>query len=160
VLDPSDSEKHQSEVGKYIQAFFADSQRGPATEIKRAQIPQGMVHEALGKTLDSFAEQMGDREDRVPAAKLYSNVYRIYSNYVHAKYPEIMDLYGGRPGRFHLRGMSGTPKDGENLALLESTVTTATNTFVCIIQALKLHTLVQTDTILAKWYKDPFSGAK
>jgi hypothetical protein len=30
-----------------------------------------------------------------------------------------MDLYGGRPGQFHLHGMNGTPKEGENLEILQ-----------------------------------------
>ena len=30
------------------------------------------------------------------------------------------DLYGGSPGRWHLHGMSGTPKDRENLDTLDT----------------------------------------
>jgi hypothetical protein len=156
VLDENESEQHRSEVEKYIQAFFADSWRDPATEIKRAQVPQGMVHAAIGRTLDSFVEQHGDTEGRVPAAKLFSNIYRIYSNYVHAKYPEIMDLYGGRPGRFHLRGMSGTPKDGENLAIIESSIVTASNTIIYMIQRLNLRAVIESDSIVAEWYGERF----
>jgi hypothetical protein len=111
---------------------------------------------SLGKTLDGIAEQYDDTEDRVPAAALYSNIYRVYSNYVHAKYPEIMDLYGGTPGRFHLHGMSGTPKDGENLGLLETFIETASNAFVLMIQVLDLRTLVNGDLILAAWYRGRF----
>jgi hypothetical protein len=109
-----------------------------------------------GPALNRVAAQSGETEGRVPAAKLYSNIYRIFSNYVHAKYPEIMDLYGGRPGRFHLRGMSGTPKDGENLAQLETFVETASNTFVAMIQGLDLRALVESDPTLAAWYKGRF----
>ena len=152
VLDPSDSQKHRCEVENYIQAFFADSRRDPAAGIKRAQVRQGMVHELLGRTLDSFAKQEGDNEGRVPAEVLYSNTYRIFSNYVHGKYPEIMDLYGGRPGRFHLRGMGGTPKDGESLAILEAFIVTASNAFVIMIQGLNLRVLINADPILDKWY--------
>jgi len=104
--------------------------------------------------LDRIAEQYGDAVERVPAAQLYSKTYRIFSNYVHAKYPEIMDLYGGTPGRFHLSGMSGTPKDQENLATLESFITTASNTFVIMIQGLNLRGLLDADTALAVWYND------
>jgi hypothetical protein len=153
VLDPDDSERHQSEVAKYVQAFFADSRRDPAAEVTRAQVPQTLVHASIGRTLDDFAE---DKEGRTPAAKLFSNIYRIYSNYVHAKYPEIMDLYGGRPGRFHLRGMSGTPKDGENLAILETCVGTASNAIFFMIQGLNLRPLIEADPALASWYRKRF----
>jgi hypothetical protein len=156
VLDPNDSVEHRSEVERYVRAFFEDSRREPAAKIKRAQVRQGTVHASLGKTLDGIAEQYDDTEDRVPAAALYSNIYRVYSNYVHAKYPEIMDLYGGTPGRFHLHGMSGTPKDGENLGLLETFIETASNAFVLMIQVLDLRTLVNGDLILAAWYRGRF----
>jgi hypothetical protein len=153
VLDPTDSIEHRTEVEKYVRAFFEDSKRETEAKIKRAQVRQGTVHATLGSTLDSIAEQYDDTRDRVPAAVLYSNIYQVYSNYVHAKYPEIMDLYGGTPGQFHLRGMSGTPKDGENLALLETFIETASNTFVVMIQGLGLRTLIDSDSILSTWYR-------
>jgi hypothetical protein len=40
------------------------------------------------------------------------------------KYPEVMDLYGGTPGRFHLDGMRGTPKDEENHQIVDTFVDT------------------------------------
>jgi hypothetical protein len=154
VLDPDDSEKHKEEVRKYIEAFFADCWRDPALGIKRAQVPQGVVHEAIGKTLDRLAEQQMESENRTPATRLYSNVYRTYSNFVHGKYPEIMDLYGGTPGRFHLRGMRGTSKNAEALETLEQFIVAAVNMCGTIIQGLKLQPLIEADPILAKWYGD------
>jgi hypothetical protein len=154
VLDPPSSEKHKMDVENYIEAFFADCWRDPALGIKRAQVPQGAVHEAIGATLDKLAQQYGDGEDRVPAMKLLSNVYRAYSNVVHGKYPEIMDLFGGRPGRFHLRGMGSTPKEVEAAETVETFIVTAINMCGTIIQRLKLQTLVESDPVLAKWYGD------
>jgi hypothetical protein len=78
VVDPTNSEKHQSEVKKYIETFFADSRRDPEAEIKKAQVPQGTVHAVLGGTLDRIAEQYGEMEGRVPATQLYSRTYRIF----------------------------------------------------------------------------------
>ena len=31
------------------------------------------------------------------------------SGYVHGAYPHIMELYGGNPAHYHLKGMFGTP---------------------------------------------------
>jgi hypothetical protein len=56
-----------------------------------------------------------------------------------------MDLYGGRPGRFHIHGTKGTLKDAENLAQLESSIETASNTFVVMIQQLQLQDVVEGD---------------
>ena len=70
--------EHQLKVKNYIEAFFADSRRDPEAELKKAQIPQGIVHTSIGKTLDKLmSEQAGSVEGRTPAASLYSNVYRI-----------------------------------------------------------------------------------
>jgi hypothetical protein len=154
VLNTEDSEKHRSEVKQYIEAFFADTRRDAEAEIKKAQVPQGAVHASLGKTLDELAEEHGLSEGRAPAAKLYSKIYRIFSNYVHGKYPEIMDCFGGRPGKFHLRGMSRTRKDAENLATIDTFIATASNSLIFIIQGLGMRALLQSDQALATWYKE------
>jgi hypothetical protein len=72
---------------------------------------------------------------------------------VHGKYPETMDLYGGAPGRFHLSGMRGTPKDLENLQMLDALVTTASRCFVGLVQDLKLQHLLSHDEMLKEWYR-------
>lgn len=152
VFDINDAPEHRAAVEEYVKDFFADSERGAGTEVRKAQVPQKKVHESLGRTLDEIAEALGRSEQRRPAAELYWKIYRVYSNYVHAKYPEIMDMYGGRPGRFHLRGMSGTPKDAENLETLRSCIETATNAMVIMIQSLRLCDLVEADRVLKAWY--------
>jgi hypothetical protein len=147
------TEEHRAEVDRYLKAFFADAQRGLGAEIIRAQVRQGLVHEKLGETLDIIAEQFSKTEGWMPAAKLYSNVYRVFSNYVHGKYPEIMDLFGGVPGRFHLNGMSGTRKDAENLNQIQTYIELASNTFVIMIKSLNLGGLVTKDQGVERWYK-------
>jgi hypothetical protein len=156
VLEIDDSEEHQSAVRKYVTDFFADDRRSPAAEIRKAQIPQGKVHATLGRSLDKIAEDLGEMDGRTPAARLYSNIYRVTSNYVHAKYPECMDLYGGRPGQFHLHGMNGTAKEGENLETLQTFVVTLRNSFVRMIQGLDLYRFVEADPIIGAWYKKLF----
>jgi hypothetical protein len=159
VLDMDDSAEHELKVKNYIEAFFTDSRRDPEAELKKAQVPQGVVHTSIGKTLDKLmSEQAGSVEGRTPASSSYSNVYRIYSNYVHGKYPEVMDLYGGTPGRFHLHGMSGTPKDTESMTALEAFVTSASNTFIRIVQCLNLRDRVAADPALDVWYKEGVNG--
>ncbi len=55
VLEINDSEEHQAVVRRYINDFFADHQRSPIAEIRRAQIQQGKVHATLGRALDKIA---------------------------------------------------------------------------------------------------------
>jgi hypothetical protein len=84
VLEPDWSEEHKALVSKYISDFFADHERSTHAEIRQARIRQGTVHATLGRSLDKIAEQIGDAMNRRPAERLYSNVYRVFSNYVHA----------------------------------------------------------------------------
>jgi hypothetical protein len=156
VLEIDDSEEHRAAVRKYVGDFSADGRRSPTAEIRRAQIQQGKVHDTLGRSLDKIADDLGEMDGRTPAARLYSNIYRTTSNYVHAKYPECMDLYGGRPGQFHLHGMSGTPKEGENLEILQTYALTLRNCFVRMIQGLDLGRLVDADPVIGTWYKKVF----
>jgi hypothetical protein len=156
VLEVDDTEEHRTVVRKYIDDFFADEHRNPTAEIRRAQIQQGKVHATLGRTLDKIAEELGETGGRTPAARLYSNSYRAFSNYVHAKYPECMDLYGGRPGQFYLHGMNETPKEGENLETLKTFAATLVTCFVRMIQGLNLRHFVEADPVIGTWYKTAF----
>lgn len=155
VLDLDDSARHKETVTKYIEEYFADADRGAGGEMRRQPIQQGKVHEQLGKTLDEIAEGKG-RQNRVSATLLYKRTYHQYSGYVHGGYPEIMDLYGGRPGQFHVHGMGGTPKDGEVLEQLASFTDALSTTFVIIIQQLDLRAFVKADPVVEKWYSAYF----
>jgi hypothetical protein len=156
VLDLDDSVAHTKAVEAYLRAFFEDARRHSEAKIKKAQVPQGKVHETIGRTLDEIAAACGDTKERKPAATLYSHVYRVFSNYVQAKYSECMDMYGGTPGHFHLKGMGGTPKDIENMEQIASSIETASNAFVILIQQLKLMDLLKDDKTLSAWYRERF----
>lgn len=42
-------------------------------------------------------------------------ISKTYSGYVHAASPQIMDMCGGEPPRFHLTGMNGTARIAEHV---------------------------------------------
>jgi hypothetical protein len=153
VVEPYTSEGHRLKAKKYVEEYFADSERVPFTAISREHIKQKTVHAALGKALDDFAKEIGAAEHRLPAAELYSNSYRILSNYVHARYPEAIDLFGGQPGQFHTKGMGGTPKDLENVAILETFARTVETAKRRMIQGLNLWLLIEADPVVFGWYK-------
>jgi hypothetical protein len=157
VLDFDESEDHRSNVKKLIDEFFGDTQRGPDANIKSVLVRDKTINEQLGKTLDKIASINGDGEGRTPAAEKLFTSSRAFSLYVHARYLECMDLYGGRPGRFHLRGMSGTPKDAENIAMLDTFLAVADTTFILMVQNLDLRTLVRSDPLLAEWERRWFA---
>jgi hypothetical protein len=157
VIRSDASEEEKTIAKRYIEAYFADSARGVSSKAPPPPIQQRDVHVALGKTLDKYAEMANDVESRAPAEEMYRKIYSVISNFVHMRYPECMDLYGGNPGRFHLHGMSGTPKDAESIILLESYTTTLSNTFVTMAQLLDgLWPLVREDRVATRWYEDHF----
>ena len=155
VLDMDDTEEHRSNVKTYLREFFEDIRREPGAEIKGVLIREERVNEQLGKTLDRISKRYGDTGERVPAAQLFYRSSRAFSFYVHARYPEAMDLYGGSPGRWHLRGMGQTPKDSENLEILDTFITTASTTFVIMVQGIpQLLELVLREPTLRQWYAE------
>jgi hypothetical protein len=137
---------------KYVQDYFADFARNDSTDFRRAQVRQNTVHQRIGAQLDGLPQDSG-RDPGVKAEQLYSDMYLTYSNYVHAKYPETMDLYGGVPAHFHLRGMRGTPKDGENLAIIDSSIETVSLTISQMVSEFRLHDLVEKDEVLGVWFR-------
>ena len=150
VLDALDgNDVLAPDVDKYVQDFFADFARNSSADFKRAQVRQGVVHQRLGETLDNISRQAGDDSRRAPAERMYSNVYLTYSNYIHAKYPEIMDLYGGVPGHFHLDGMRGTPKDDENLRIIDAFIDTAAIALKLMVGKLRLQPILEADPELS-----------
>ena len=153
-----DAGKLEPAVEKYVQDFFVDFARNNATDFKKAQVRQKMVHEVLGAELDRFARQHSPEYEGV-SAETYSHTYLTFSNYVHAKYPETMDLYGGRPGHFHLRGMRGTPKDAENLDIIDTFLTTLSIALAQMISKFRSHDIVERDPVLAGWFRSTLSEA-
>lgn len=159
VLDArNDAGELEPPVAKYVQDYFADFARNSAADFKRAQVPQKTVNERLGKSLDDFAPQHDPDYQNIDRAKLYSDTYLTFSNYVHAKYPEVMDMYGGTPPHFDMRGMQGPSKDAENLATLDCFVTTASIAFGLMVTILRLHHLVDGDEVLAEWFRLVYGG--
>lgn len=138
-----------ADAAEFISSYFEDDSRDNPTTGRRTKLAQKSVHEKIGARLDSFS----DDKTKSPAEKLLSSVYMRFSNYVHARYPESMDMYGGMPGRFHVTGMRHTPKDVENLAVLDTMITTASNCFIGMVQDLPLYSLIASDEVLDRWYR-------
>jgi hypothetical protein len=135
-LDPNG--KLSADASAFVSGYFADDRRGGDQSSKKAKLIQKKVHAIIGARLDNAAGS----ESKKPAAQMLSNVYLIFSNYVHGRYPESMDLYGGTPGRFHLAGMRRTPKDDENIEILDTMIRSASLCFMGLVQALKLQAIV------------------
>ncbi len=69
----------------------------------RDNVPRRKIHAAFGQIA---------KDDLNPhdAQNTVSTVHKAFSGYVHGAYPHIMEMYGGNPPHFHMRGMLGTPR--------------------------------------------------
>lgn len=78
--------KLSGDAAAFVSSFFQDAHRPGSSENKKARLIQKKIHDTIGARLDSFAKiQNGTK----PATEMLSNIYLIFSNYVHAKYPEF-----------------------------------------------------------------------
>jgi hypothetical protein len=137
------------QLADFIDAYFADDKRGHGPQ-KRATLSEKYVNELLGASLDEFADRSA--ADWSSAADKLHNISFVRANYVHGRYPESMDLCGGYSGHFHISGMSGTPKDAENIELVDALITSASLCFVHLVHALDLRSLLARDPMLVDWY--------
>ena len=90
---------------RYLDSFFAeefDADTAIDSTQKRHIVPRRKIHAYLASTELSPT-------DPSRGAELLRTMSRAYSGYVHAASPHIMDMYGGEPASFHVRGMKGTP---------------------------------------------------
>jgi hypothetical protein len=147
-----DTGQIEPEIEIYIKAYFSDFARNRDSDFKYAQVKQKKVNKRLGSTLDNFANQKEKQIQIVESERLYSSIYLNFSNYVHAKYPEVMDLYGGEPPYFHLHGMRHTPKDSEIIQWIDSCIDTTSLALRLMISSLRLHSIVDKNQILTAWF--------
>jgi hypothetical protein len=137
------------ELKDFIAAYFADDRRGRGPQ-KRALLSEKYLNEILGSALDELSDK--STPDWTSAASKLHNISYVQANYVHGRYPETMDLYGGRPGHFHLNGMRNTPKDLENLQMIDALITSASLCFVHLVRGLDLMPLLFGDPALVEWW--------
>lgn len=107
VTNNSVTELHE----RFLEAFWEEEIDESGTMIdsrqKRPMIPRKKIHAYLSKIegldLDSSTHQ-----------EVARTISKAYSGFVHGASPQIMDMYGGNPPRFHTNGMLGTPRMKEH----------------------------------------------
>ena len=96
------------EVEKFVSDFFAEMmdepEIGPDQSGKVYRTKVKKIHASRARLLSEHINFAVGRD------MVYKN-YSAYSGYVHAAYPNIMEIYGGeRPYSFHVQGLKGTPR--------------------------------------------------
>lgn len=99
-----------SDVQKtFLEEFFLEEFEDPEAlgielvNTKRHRTPRRKIYQAI-----NVASPI---KDKYPAMKgVHNLLYKTFSGYVHGAYVHVMELLGGSPVRWHLKGMAGTPK--------------------------------------------------
>jgi hypothetical protein len=96
----------------YLDAFFQeefDPDDPVVSSKERAAVPRKKIRAYI----DRVASGPKGSSKHLDASRTVS---KAYSGYVHAASPQIMDMYGGNPPRFHVRGMRRTERHLEHSA--------------------------------------------
>ena len=137
-----ESPLHRSYLGAFFEEEFDANTPIESTQ-KRPMIPRKKIRAYLSKSGFSSIDPSSGIE-------LLRTMNKVYSGYVHAASPQIMDMYGGEPSRFHMRGMLGTGVyDGHRKDI--------SNYFLRGIGAIALGTIAFEDKELFDRYRNLFT---
>lgn len=95
---------------EYLDAFYEeefDDESALASTQKRPMIPRKKIRACI-------AQVNGAEFDPSSAIEAFRTVHKIYSGFLHAASPQIMDMYFGSPPHFHTRGMVGTERQQDH----------------------------------------------
>jgi hypothetical protein len=94
---------HQKYLSYFYEEEFQDSDNLAFSQQNRGMIPRKKIRAYI-------ARMEGIPLDPFRFTELKKSLSKAYSGYVHGASPHIMEMYGGRPPKFHISGMLGTPR--------------------------------------------------
>lgn len=124
---------------EYLNAFFEeefDAETALASTQKRPMIKRDKIRAYIART-------EGSGLDPSTGAEVSRSISKTYSGYIHAASPQIMDMYGGYPAKFHMRGMLNTLRHEEHQSDLWNYFYRAVITFAFVAKAFKDDELFQ-----------------
>lgn len=97
----------------YLEYFYQEEFSDPEAPLESAQARPSIPRRKIRAYLTQYVTLEGSGGiDPSKASGALRFVAKGYSGYVHGASPQIMDMYGGDPPRFHLRGLLGTVRMG------------------------------------------------
>lgn len=106
--DPSD--EYQRFLDEFWREEF-DADTSVASTQKRGMVSRRKIRAEIGRFVSEIPGSTADLSSTIEQLRTVDNAQ---SGYVHAAAPHIMDMYGGRPPRFHMAGMLGTVRELEH----------------------------------------------
>jgi hypothetical protein len=96
---------------RYLEAFYLEEFDKPddpvASRQERPMIPRKKIRAYIAQSEAAALEPSR-------GIQLARTISKTYSGFVHGASPHIMEMYGGEPAKFHVRGMLGTPRHEEH----------------------------------------------
>lgn len=100
--------------GRFLDDFWEeefDAKSALASTQKRGMTPRQKIRAQIGR----FVSQIeGSTADSSRTTEQLRTVDNAQSGYVHGAAPQLMEMYGGSPPRFHMAGMLGTAREQEH----------------------------------------------
>lgn len=96
----------------YLEDFYQE-EFDPSTEVASSSKRSMVRREKIRAYIDRIVSGPKGSSKQLDASRTVS---KGYSGYIHAASPHIMDMYGGNPPRFYMRGMGGTVRHAEHRA--------------------------------------------
>jgi hypothetical protein len=138
----------------YVRQYFEDFSRKPGVVDKDTSPRQKEINVALGHNDKWLKEISGMTAPASDTAAMRYHLLSVYSNYLHGRYPELMDMYGRQPPEVHIRGMAQTPKDNENFLQLEATIDSVLLTIKNYVRRFGYHSIEATPDDIRSWAND------
>lgn len=94
----------------YLDAFYEeefDAESALESAQKRPMISRKKIRAYIARI-------EGAALDPSRGVELTRTISKAYSGFIHAASPHVMDMYGGNPPQFHVRGMKGTERQQEH----------------------------------------------
>ena len=132
---------------RYLDAFFKeefDAADAIESSQKRDMIPRAKIHAYIAHKAGPNPSQ------QVEVARTIS---KAYSGFVHVASPHVMDMYGGNPPRFYMRGMGGTQRQYEYQEDLWNYFYRGTQALVCAAKALGDDVLFSEIRQFNQWFE-------
>lgn len=95
---------------KFLDAFWQEEFDESAPKVRSLERPMVSRKKVRAYNVNSLGV-IADPSGAISASRTVTSVY---SGFVHAAAPHIMDLYGGHFPHFHLAGIAGTPRQEEH----------------------------------------------
>ena len=94
---------------QYLDAFY-EEELDDEDPLKATQRRPMVSRKRIRAYLSRIEGPELDPSRRIEVSRTLS---KAYSGFVHGASPQIMEMYGGSPARFHVTGMLGTPREDE-----------------------------------------------